>query len=303
MTPTLHTSQPGRHAFHDSLGYYPGIEALPMPIRTYSDTQLLRLKPYAFTDIDASTVVPAAGYYPPRTPAGFTGLGGETSPPSANVSSCETFFFITGVTASCVSIGAVGETEVTGAQSGNPGDTGVQFGYHFEVAGAAPDGSWGRIRLWRAAEAAEAGARIAPDSDTALVATAGVVNTGGAVTITLYSDFDELSADLVADSWTAGVVPVDVSAEQVAELVRTSGPAALESLRVPPEQATALAWAGHLGSGSGFAFDYELSPRSRHAVLSTTTSAFGSGSEVLDTATARLSLVQCVYLPSLGTAP
>jgi hypothetical protein len=46
----------------------------------------LRKKGYVFSDPDASVVVPAKDYYPPRTRPGFTGAGFETTPPAANIS-------------------------------------------------------------------------------------------------------------------------------------------------------------------------------------------------------------------------
>jgi immune inhibitor A len=158
ITSATHAALPPVSLFNDALGYYPGVELLPQAIKTFSDTTILRLKRYAFSDPDASAVVPARRYYSPKTPAGFTGRGGETSPPSASISTFETIYTVNVPTTGApvdsgdfisVNVGATGGIDVVGQQSGNPGDSGVQYGYHFQVISQAPNGTTGTIRIWR----------------------------------------------------------------------------------------------------------------------------------------------------------
>lgn len=260
----------GVAGFHDSLGYYPGVETLPEPIKTVdaelNGATVVRIKPYAFKDPDASVVVPAKGYYPPRTPSGFTGLGGETSPPSANVSTFETMIAERDGIVNYVSIGeASGDptNNVTGRQTGNPGDYGVQFGYHFEVIAQASDGTSGTIRLSNRTDAAEGSGRIDASSGTSQPATVtlNVKNVGSPAVVAAYSDFDETQAALVSGSLSRGAIPVRVSREKVKEVVQSQGAAGLQALAVPVNEATAIAWAssGNMGSGEAARLSYKLS--------------------------------------------
>lgn len=256
MTATGYGPLPPVTGFHDAIGHSPGIEALPLPILVESSDTIQRIKRYAFKDPDASTVVPAADYYPPRTPPGFTGLGGETSPPSADISSAETMF-LRGTTPVFVDVGAPAGWNVTGEHSGNPGDYGVQLGYHFRVIEEAPDGSTGTVQLWRQADGAEAAGMIQGHADgRSGMLSARLRNTGGAITLTLYSDFNERDLRYTAGSATEGAVPVGVPPEEVVYLVARRGPEALRSLAVAPENAVALAWAGRVPSGATVGFDY-----------------------------------------------
>lgn len=299
MTPTRYAALPAVPGFHDARGYSPGIELLPQPITVQSDATRQRIKRYAFADPDGGVVVPAAGYFPPRTPAGFTGLGGETSPPSADVSSAETMF-LRGTAPVYVDVGAIGGTNVTGMHSGHPGDSGVHFGFHFKVMGQAEDGSMGTIRIWRQADAAEVSGSLVPSaSGSSLDAMASLWNTGGAYTLTLYSDFDELSVGLAGGSLSAGAVPVAVAPEAVARAVHASGPAGLTALAVPPEQAIAVAWAGRLGTGTGAALNYRLTPRRPAMLARVMNSAYNATqpARLLDRAELRRSIGSWVFLP------
>ncbi len=299
MTATRYAALPAVTAFHDALGYLPGVELLPVPITVQSDATRQRIKRYAFTDPDGGVVVPAAGYYPPRTPPGFTGLGGETSPPSADVSSDETMF-LRGATPAYVNLGGGAGTNVTGEHSGNPGDNGVHFGFHFQVMGQAADGSTGTIRVWRQADAAEAGGSLVPRADgTGLDVEASLSNTGGAYTLTLYSDFDELAASLATGSVTGGAVPVAASPEAVVRAVAENGPAGLAALAVPTEQAVAVAWAGRVGSGARAAFTYRLTPHPQASRIALTNAVYSAGTPVrmLDRMEISRMVGSRVYLP------
>ena len=105
------TPLPAVSQFHDSLGYYPGLRYRPSTGGLY------------FWDAPASLAVPATGIYTTkitnldRTPA--TDLYGYD----------------------------LGDT-ILG--SGNPRDSGVQYGVNIAVVDKARDGSWGKITVWNA---------------------------------------------------------------------------------------------------------------------------------------------------------
>jgi hypothetical protein len=184
--------------------------------------------------------------------------------------------------------------------TGNPGDSGVHFGFHFEVVQQALDGSTGTIRVWRQADAAEVGGLLAPAaSGTSLDVAARLRNTGGAYTLTLYSDFDETLAGLIAASPISGAVPVAVPPESVVRAVHDDGAAGLAALAVPPGQAVAVAWAGKVGSGADAAFTYGITPRSPAAVMRVTNTAYGAAvpARLLDRAELRRRIGWWLYLP------
>jgi len=299
MTVTRQAPLPAVPAFHDALGYTPGIEVLPRPITVLSDTTQLRIKRYAFTDPDAGVVVPASGYYAPRTPAGFTGLGAETSPPSADVSAAETMF-LRGTAPVYVDVGAVGGENVAGEHTGHPGDRGVHFGYHFQVVAEGADGTTGTVRVWRQPEAASAIARadVGPDGRSVTIQT-GANNIGGAYTLTVYSDFDETVGRPAAGFVPPALIPVAAPAADVVRAVRAGGPDALAALSVPLADAKALAWAGRLGAGKGQRFAYSLESRAPAATLSATTYVYGADpARALDSRAVWRDVGTRVYLPA-----
>lgn len=308
LTATGYAGLPAVPAFHDALGYLPGVEELPLPITVLSDTTRQRIKRYAFVDPDAGVVVPAAGYYPPKTPAGFTGLGAETSPPSADIGTDETMY-LRGETPTYVDIGGAAEEAVTGAQTGNPGDRRLHYGFHFEILRQAQDGSTGTVRLWRQADAAEVTASWVTmwlsQASSASATVPGVEhavqlrNVGGAGGQLLYSDFDESVAGLVADSVRGGGVPVAVGADEALRAVRAGGSAALAALAVPADQAKAIVWTGTLPSGGSTQLGYNLAPRALGVVLSVTSGAYAVETEagLLDQVVSRLAVGSRVLLP------
>ncbi|MCW5851783.1 MAG: immune inhibitor A [Anaerolineae bacterium] len=258
---------PGVTGFHDALGYYPGVEALPQPLVTYSDTTTIRTKLYNLIQTDASTVVPARGYYSPRTPPGFTGRGGETGP---DVSTQETFY-IRGGQFTALSVGQAGRTDVTGQHSGNPGDDHLQYGHHFKVVEQAADGTWGLIRVWNSDEAADVSAQasVTNDPPRLMEITAQAMNTGGAGSLTLVSDFDEEVAEYVEGSATHGAVPVRLN---------------------PLAPVTAISRTGTVGSGASLTFTYRLRPTRGGAPLTVVQRAFGPSSATQPLDEQRLSL-------------
>ncbi|MCC7020186.1 MAG: immune inhibitor A [Ardenticatenales bacterium] len=296
MTPTHYAPLPAVHGFHDALGFMPGVEELEVPVILDGDGDQVRTKRYAFADPDGGVVVPAAGYYPPRTPIGFTGLGGDRVPPSDNISVFETMF-LRGTAPVFVDIGASTGRGVTGRQSGNPGDHGVQFGFHFDVISEAADGSTGTIRLWRQADDAEATGALMRDGNVNV--DAGLINIGGATTMTLYSDFDEAGAMFVADGLSSGAVPVAVGPDEVAHAVLKSGPGALAALAAAPGEAVAVAWAGYVKSGVEAGFHYRLAPRSSAQKVMVRNEVYRPGQPVrlLDALEIEIALRSVAYLP------
>jgi len=260
VTATHFASRPAVPAFHDALGYSPGVEKLPAPVTFSQDQGQTRIKEYAFSDPDGGVTVPASGYYPPRLPEGFTGHGAETAPPNADVSTDETMMVDTTGGAYAVSIGAVEGLDISGAQSGNPGDYGRQLGFHMVVEEQAADGSWGKVRIWRDLDAAELSADAMASGPSGSVDVAlELTNIGGAGDLALYSDFDEAVLTYAGGPpGSKGLVAVKVSQEEVGAALQSGGIAALAALEVPNAEARAVVWSGRLGSGATVRAGYRL---------------------------------------------
>lgn len=103
------TPLPAVSEFRDSLGYYPGLRFRPANNGLY------------FWDSPASLVVPAKGNYTTKIT-----LGDKT--PATDLYGID-----------------LGDT-VLG--TGNPGDSGVQYGLNLRVIDQATNGSWGIIQVW-----------------------------------------------------------------------------------------------------------------------------------------------------------
>jgi hypothetical protein len=296
------------------MGYFAGVELLPEPITVMADGTDTRIKRYAFADVDGSTVVPSSDYYSPRTPEDFTGLGAETSPPSASVSTQETMYLVgeprplgdprgpLDRSIVSISLGEAAGREVVGQQSGNPGDSLVHLGYHFEIVDTVADGSTGTVRLWRQMDAADAGGVVTADADSFHVS-ASVDNTGGAYDLVLYSALPE-GMTPEADSATGGAVYVSVSATDVAAAIATGGPEALAALAVPASRARGVAWAGAMPTGGSTAITYrvERAPASPPS-LRVVNSVYGPSYDVGDLDHVELNVwwPGTTYLPALRT--
>jgi immune inhibitor A len=132
---------PGVSQFHDSLGYYPGL--------WYN----LENDGLYFWQAEASAVVPATDNYTTRitwldkTPA-YDLYGADLG--------------------------------VTVLGSGNPGDSGVQYGLHLAVLDQAKDGSWGKIEVWNSQSLLDLTKQVSPAKVKAgqtLTYTLKIVNT------------------------------------------------------------------------------------------------------------------------------
>jgi len=281
LTPTAYAPLPAVSGFNDALGYYPGVEALPQPVTTFSGatTPFLRKKGYAFSDADASVVVPAKDYYPPRTPAGFTGLGFETTPPAPAVSTFETILAHEDESVETWNVGDPIGVNVTGQQSGNPGSYGVQHGFHFQILGQAANGSYGTIRIWNGQYAGQADTTFNAGASMTQPLTVSVTlqNTGSPAPLTIYSDFDESKATYVEGSATNGAVPVRASRAQVEAALRSGGAAALRALAVAPGQAVAVVWSssGTLDTGDSVSFAYALNRKASAPAVKIVNHVFG----------------------------
>lgn len=316
LTPTVYQPQPAVTGFHDALAYFPGVEQLPQPVKTFEGPSapggpfLLRLKPYAFADPDASVIIPAAGYYPPRTPAGFTGRGAETSPPSANISTAETLYADSEALNlfDIISIGAMAGLNVTGEQSGNPGDYEVQFGYHFEILDQADNGSTGTVRFYSAERAATLDGSITPglSASDPVTVTVDVTNVGSPTVLTVYSDFDEASATYVEGSATNGAFPVRATPAAVEAAVKANGLAGLEALAVTPGEATAVVWTSPTllaaGEEAG-SFSYQLTRDTSAPGVTVVNRVFGVSSPDANTEVLEFITGLRLFLPLIINQP
>jgi hypothetical protein len=115
---------PGVSQFHDSLGYYPGLRYRVADDGLY------------FWDAFASLAVPATGPY-------------TTKITDVNKDPIYDFYGID-----------LGDT-VLG--SGNPGDSGVQYGLHLAVVGQEKYGKWGLIKVWNSSQVTDLTMRSHPE--------------------------------------------------------------------------------------------------------------------------------------------
>jgi len=118
-------SKPAVPAFHDSLGYYPGLEYVQ---RGPSDTRIQ----WFTVDWDASVVIPARGHYGIAPPEYTEGeplrFGGEPYPGGLSA----WWWYPAGVG--------------YGGSTGNPGEN--AYGVHIKVLEEAQDLSWGKVHVW-----------------------------------------------------------------------------------------------------------------------------------------------------------
>jgi len=118
-------SRPAVSTFHDSLGYYPGLEYVP---RGPSDARMI----WATKLWDSSVVVPAPedyGVAPPEYPVGSPLRFGGVA---ASGGRSGWWWYSTGVG--------------YGGTTGNPGEN--NYGVHIKVVEEADDLSWGKVVVW-----------------------------------------------------------------------------------------------------------------------------------------------------------
>jgi len=242
---TQFSGQPAVSSFHDSMGYYPGSEYVRRG-PAYPTTQFK----WVTTQWDASAVVPARSDYALKAP-GYTAneefrfncvpyLEG----PSAGYLSC--YWFGSGV-----GLGYDGGT-------GNPGDDGVQYGWHVELIEESADHSWAKVRIWNSMKELDDELSAAPASvvQGAEIDYAYHVerNVGSAVRALVVVPLPQ-SVEYVPGSVSGGAMPLPVgmSAGQAAAIYAQGGRDALEELVAAQAGAVgAVAWdRGPLGTGEG----------------------------------------------------
>jgi immune inhibitor A len=248
---TWYEGRPAVSSFHDSMGYYPGAEyARRGP--AYDPTQFKWLT----KQWDASGVVPATGVYP-LSAMGYDGTGANPSSsdrefrfrctpyldgPFAGYLSC--YWFGSGV-----GLGYEGGT-------GNPGDYGLQYGWHVELIEEAEDHTWATVRIWNAMYEVMDKFKVDPD----------VTTIGHQVDYHYHLEMNAgspLAQALVIVPMTDTVeyvggsgfmpLPVGMSADQAAAAYAQGGKEALERLAAnQDDDIAALAWVvGGLATGEG----------------------------------------------------
>ena len=135
ITDTTFTGRDAKQAFHNSLGYYPGLE-----LTKISPTSSNRY--YTTRDWDSSAVMPATKSYSVYGPAAYP-LGANTVRPlwSVNLGVGTGWYYLTG-----------GAADVG---SGNPAEVDGQYGWHVEVVDQAADGTSATVRVWNSMYAAD----------------------------------------------------------------------------------------------------------------------------------------------------
>jgi immune inhibitor A len=247
--------RPAVSAFHDSMGYYPGAEYVRRG-PAYPPTQFKWLT----KQWDASAVVPAQSLYALKA----MGYDGTTSNPSAGDRefrfNCAPY--LSGPYAGYLGCYWLGSGVGLGYQggTGNPGDDGLQYGWHVELIEEAADHTWATVRIWNAMKALDDDFTATPtsvrvggqiDYSYKVNYNAGSPLAQGLVIIPL----DTSKVEYVAGSAHGGLVtlPVGMSAAQVAALYAEGGQEALEAMAVGQAGPVgALAWvAGPLATGEG----------------------------------------------------
>jgi hypothetical protein len=135
VTDTMFTGRPGEHAWHDALGYYPGLE-----LTKISSTSTNRY--WITRDWDASTVMPATSSYGIKAPADYP--AGYTAFPDPLWGYNNSWYYLSAI------IGPVPTS------SGNPGEGDAQYGWHVEVLDEAADMTSATVRVWNSMYAVDA---------------------------------------------------------------------------------------------------------------------------------------------------
>ncbi|MCO6450023.1 MAG: immune inhibitor A [Caldilineales bacterium] len=133
--------QPAVSAFHDSMGYYPGLEYTN--IRSATDPRG-PANYWTAKERDASVVVPARDVYgvaPANYPSG------------------------TGFLQWMYDVPAWYGFWDWPSGTGNPGDTWAQYGVHLQVVEEAEDGSWGKVQFWNSQFDYEGSVTQTPSAD------------------------------------------------------------------------------------------------------------------------------------------
>ena len=244
-TDTQFLGRPAVSSFHDSLGYYPGAEFVSRgPGYPVTDTLRWILKQW-----DASTVTPAFGPYPVKAP-GYFGTGG-TPEQEWNYR--------------CTKVLADGTLYCPGYSAGlgynggtgNPGDYGVQYGWHVEILSQAENGTTATLKIWNAQR--DADQSFAPDKTTAKMgdtiqyAYAMNQNWGSPLSLYVCAPIDTSKVTYVAGSATNGAVAQTTSCP--------SAPTAPASITAPDAPVASIVWTGNVATGGAANFSFEVTSK------------------------------------------
>jgi immune inhibitor A len=142
MTVGVHTTThfaglPATSGFHDSLGYYPGAEHV---VRSPYQSARWITKQW-----DASTVVPATGFYGIKAPGYLANDSNfrfdcsiATSGPNEGLLLC---YYLSDPDGNPLPLGYDGGT-------GNPGDYDAQYGWHAQLVEEDANHTWGTVVIW-----------------------------------------------------------------------------------------------------------------------------------------------------------
>ncbi len=228
-------AQPAVSAFHDSMGYYPGLEYTN--IRATDDPRGPRFF-WTAKERDASVVIPAKDVYGVAPVDYPTGAGFLQWMPDEN----SWFGFWDWP-----------------AGTGNPGDDDVQYGVHVQVIDQAADGSWGKVKFWNAEYdmegSASASAATAAAGDEVAFSWNGR-NIGSAASFLAYFPLPA-GTTYVDGSAHGGLAPVggDLASVQAA-LAAGQDASALSA--VAAEDVTGFVWAYHVATGDGGEMGYSV---------------------------------------------
>lgn len=142
VTDTLFEGRPPVSAFHDSFGYYPGLEYVSVgpgsPAYRWLTSQW-----------DASVTMPSKEFYGIKAP-GYIGSLSNSVENELRFSCIPNIYG----TVSCYWFGQNTGLGYDGG-TGNPGDVFGQYGWHVQVLEEAEDHSWARVRVWNSLYDAE----------------------------------------------------------------------------------------------------------------------------------------------------
>jgi len=243
--PTFFTGRPAVSSFHDSMGYYPGSEwVLRGPASTYR---------WVTKAWSASVVVPASAPYPVKAP-GYIGTGGTTDQEWRF--DCSRY---TGGLLSCYYYGANTGLGYNGG-TGNPGDYGVQYGWHVQLLSQSADGMTATVKIWNAPRDADQAffpnRTTARAGDTIQYTYVMTQNWGSPLSLYVCAPIDTSKVTYVPGSATNGAVPQTASCPAAP----TALAASVEAPDAPDAPIASVVWTGNVATGGNASFGFQVTP-------------------------------------------
>jgi PKD repeat protein len=238
-------------SFHDAIGYYPGAEYVSRgPGYPLTDTLRWIAKQW-----DASVVVPAAGLYPVKAPE-YVGTGGT---------SAQEWYYRCAKVLNDGTLYCPGYSAGLGYNggTGNPGDYGVQYGWHVEILSQAENGTTATLKIWNAQRAADQA--FFPDKTTAGVGQSIqytyvlTQNQGSQLSLFACAPIDTSKAAYVAGSVTNGAIPLPIPCS-AAQTALASGDARLLTAIAGIAGVQSIGWTGNVATGLGTGFSFQVKP-------------------------------------------